>query len=137
MSTSETITRTDLTNILNEVLPNTSVDYIVEQGTSGIWTYRKWNSGIAECWGTYSYAITGTTQWGSVYYTDIKKVPFPTSLFTSTPTCSVTAVSSGVQGWGASNARSTADIDVFLVRPTTASSGAEAFLSIVAKGKWK
>ncbi len=29
----------------------TAVDYIVEQGTSGIWTYRKWNSGIAECWG--------------------------------------------------------------------------------------
>lgn len=26
-------------------------DYVVEQGTSGIWTYRKWNSGIAECWG--------------------------------------------------------------------------------------
>lgn len=26
-------------------------DFIVEQGTSGIWTYRKWNSGIAECWG--------------------------------------------------------------------------------------
>ena len=27
------------------------VDYIVEQGVSGIWSYRKWNSGIAECWG--------------------------------------------------------------------------------------
>ena len=26
-------------------------DYVVETGTSGIWTYRKWNSGIAECWG--------------------------------------------------------------------------------------
>lgn len=26
-------------------------DYIVEQGTSGIWTYRKWNSGIGEYWG--------------------------------------------------------------------------------------
>lgn len=25
-------------------------DYVIEQGTSGIWTYRKWNSGIAECW---------------------------------------------------------------------------------------
>lgn len=25
-------------------------DYVVEQGTDGIWTYRKWNSGIAECW---------------------------------------------------------------------------------------
>lgn len=29
-------------------------DYIVEQETSGIWTYRKWNSGIAECWGRYT-----------------------------------------------------------------------------------
>lgn len=26
-------------------------DYIVEQGTKGIWTYRKWNSGIGEYWG--------------------------------------------------------------------------------------
>lgn len=25
-------------------------DFVIEQGTSGIWTYRKWNSGIAECW---------------------------------------------------------------------------------------
>ena len=29
-------------------------DYVVEQGTSGIWTYRKWNSGKAECWGIYN-----------------------------------------------------------------------------------
>ncbi len=26
------------------------VDYIVEQDTVGNWTYRKWNSGVAECW---------------------------------------------------------------------------------------
>ena len=32
-------------------------DYIVEQGTSGIWTYRKWNSGIAEFWGYYSKTV--------------------------------------------------------------------------------
>lgn len=32
------------------------IDYVVEQGTSGIWTYRKWNSGIAECWGKSSVA---------------------------------------------------------------------------------
>ena len=29
-----------------------SADYIVEEGQSGIWTYRKWASGVAECWGT-------------------------------------------------------------------------------------
>ena len=31
----------------------TVTDYVVAQGTSGIWTNRKWNSGIAECWGNY------------------------------------------------------------------------------------
>lgn len=61
MSYSETITRADLTNILNEVLPNTSVDYIVEQGTSGNWHYRKWNSGRAELWGKFTQTVTSYT----------------------------------------------------------------------------
>jgi hypothetical protein len=33
-------------------------DYVVEQGTNGIWTYRKWNSGVAECWGNVSTTPT-------------------------------------------------------------------------------
>lgn len=32
-------------------------DFIVEQGISDNWTYRKWDSGVAECWGR----ITGPT----------------------------------------------------------------------------
>ena len=49
---------------------NTPVDFPIEQGASGIWTYRKWSSGIVELWGVYSfnlnkpegdsYAITNT-----------------------------------------------------------------------------
>ena len=45
-------------------------DYVVEQGTSDIWTYRKWNSGIAECWGIYTMASSCTTAWGSLYYSN-------------------------------------------------------------------
>ena len=30
--------------------PVTPDDYVVEQGTSSGWTYRKWDSGIYECW---------------------------------------------------------------------------------------
>lgn len=42
------------------ILANLDIDdYVVEQGTSGIWTYRKWNSGIAECW-TYWIAQNGS-----------------------------------------------------------------------------
>ena len=32
----------------------TQSDWIVEQGTDGMWTWRKWQSGIAECWGRYT-----------------------------------------------------------------------------------
>ena len=34
-----------------ELLGDLAADYIVEQGVSGIWTYRKWAGGILEYWG--------------------------------------------------------------------------------------
>ena len=34
-----------------ELLADLGADYIVEQGKSGIWTYRKWSSGVCEYWG--------------------------------------------------------------------------------------
>lgn len=36
-------------------------DYVLEQGTSGIWTYRKWSSGTAECWLESDLSLTGST----------------------------------------------------------------------------
>jgi hypothetical protein len=57
-------------------------DCVIEQGTSGIWTYRKWASGIAECWGVQTGLTANlTTQWGSsgFYYNggDGKAPNFP------------------------------------------------------------
>ena len=47
-------------------------DYVLEQGTSGIWAYRKWASGVAECWLESDLSLTGTTPVaymnGSAYY---------------------------------------------------------------------
>lgn len=42
-------------------------DYVVEQGTDGIWTWEKWAGGIAKCWGhtgEKSFSFTGD---GPVY----------------------------------------------------------------------
>lgn len=44
-------------------------DFVVSQGTSGIWKYRKWASGIVECWGVKQYTgsnITGA--YGNLFY---------------------------------------------------------------------
>lgn len=54
-------------------------DYVVEQGTSGIWTYRKWKSGVAECYGLTPIINSGTlTKSQSIYYSktlDIATIP--------------------------------------------------------------
>ena len=38
-----------------------TTDYIVEQGTSGIWAYRKWNSGKFDMCGIFDNASNGMT----------------------------------------------------------------------------
>ena len=126
----------DLKALLSKILDAIKVDYVVEEGTSGQWIYRKWASGVAECWCIYESAITGSTSWGSVYYTTIKTVSFPTSLFIERPSCSITSIGNGIQGWGTSNRCTKDEIDVFLMRPTSASGGTPS-LSLHAIGKWK
>ena len=60
-----------------------AIDYIVDQGTSGIWYYRKWNSGVAECWGMQTNVSGTFADWGNIYSYDIPSVSFPSGLFTA------------------------------------------------------
>lgn len=64
-------------------------DYITEQGESGIWTYRKWASGIAECWGSVSGSYSITTAYGDGYISDAVFESFPTGLFSKAPIANV------------------------------------------------
>lgn len=52
-------------------------DYVVEQGTSDTWTYRKWSSGVAELWG---YG-TATYENGNVL---AKELAYPFALKSAT-----------------------------------------------------
>lgn len=54
-------------NVPVAIQGNTINDFVVEQGTKDRWIYRKWNSGIAECWGTsdsITAEVSGT--WGTI-----------------------------------------------------------------------
>ena len=58
----------DANNKTIKINSDTVSDFIIETGTSGIWTYRKWHSGIAECWGTYiNTEVVMNTAWGDFY----------------------------------------------------------------------
>ena len=65
-----------------ELLADLGADYIVEQGKSGVWTYRKWASGVAECWGqpSKSVASSGTFLGANAYSTNFA---LPSGLFVS------------------------------------------------------
>ena len=85
MSTSNTITKTDLQNIINAIFPATTedmtqaqvdafvaslnvagvdaVDYIVEQGSNSNGIYRKWDSGILEQWGHTTIGSNSAATW--------------------------------------------------------------------------
>lgn len=45
---------------LRDSVSQVKKDYVVEQGVKGIWTYVKWASGRAECYGTAQHSITKT-----------------------------------------------------------------------------
>lgn len=87
-----TITADNLNAIQDELVrlggagTSAVADYVVVQETSGIWTYRKWNSGIAECWTTSTINTTGTA-WANIMggYGFSVSYNLPSGLFTSSP----------------------------------------------------
>lgn len=57
--------------VMDLVNSGCSADYVIEQGSSGIWTYRKWASGYVECFGVYTATMThysGPTNGFYAYY---------------------------------------------------------------------
>ena len=112
-------------------------DVVIEQGTSGIWTYRKWNSGIAECWGGEASTryISISTAYGYTYYgSAITNIAFPTNLFTETPYLQVTLEG----GDGVSAGISALSKDNFSFYPYCPSSGNHYIhVTSYAIGKWK
>lgn len=72
-----------------QVGDNAIADFIVEQGTTNGWSWRKWNGGIAECWCTLSLTVDGwTSVTANLYYSTIKpSLTFP-FVFSKVPTVS-------------------------------------------------
>lgn len=54
-------------------------DYIIAHGTTNGWSWCKWNSGAAECWGRFTRTIAGgyPSSLGGFRYTAVQKIAFP------------------------------------------------------------
>ena len=67
-------------------------DYIIESGEENGWYWRKWNSGIAECFGRFSHeSISLTSNVNGIYFSTTSfQETFPVGLFIDPPVCHIT-----------------------------------------------
>jgi len=117
-----------------------SVDWVVEEGTSGIWKYRKWDSGIAECWGMaeisgLSWSSYTTGGIATNYNSSPAQIPMPTSLFTSIESINANTHYAGSNvGWVANTSYGSGNVLLTFIRNGT-TGVMRAFINV--KGRWK
>ena len=122
----------------------TGGDSVVESGISDGWTYKKWESGIAECRKTVTVSTAISTAWGTMYVgtTKMSRQSYP-FVFTEKPkeVASVTTAANAVWlfpesgGNGVNGAYQSAIYNV--CRPSAVSAAANYYITIDAIGKWK
>lgn len=109
-------------------------DYVVEQGTSGIWTYRKWNSGVAECWGATSVDVNYSTSRFGGYEGPLGNIALPSGLFTSITSYNVRTRTSN-SNFTTYTACTTSNLSVEAVNSANGTRSTSIFAIIL--GTWK
>lgn len=113
------------------------VDYVIESGTSGIWTYQKWKSGIAKCWGNYSFTTTVQEPFELFYRSAPISVKYPFT-FREAPTEIVT-IQSGQQTMLANTGANTNETtgNYAIISLVTALDEAAYRISMHVEGFWR
>ena len=121
------------------------MDIVIEHGTSGIWTYKKWASGEAELRATFvtktAYAIT--TAYGNVYHYNapfniaFSGVPFSFVDYDTDSEVFVTIKGDGMDFSGGARLSSGNSLTFFWMNPTSYTAMAGAKIQIIIKGRWK
>lgn len=118
-------------------------DYIVEKGTSSGWQYRKWNSGVAECWRDLSVSgkacSTAVGSWFRTAPLSVGAYPFT---FTAAPNLQMqfeTFAGTGGLVWSTGTAGSTPKTrpaNIYIIRMASATS-ITGTVHYYAIGQWK
>lgn len=129
------IIKNDITNLQNK-----DADYIVDTYTENGWTVYKYNSGRAECYGTFEEQFEFVAQpWGGIYYKNLQGVNFPSNLFITTPILQGNAVFDMDSFSSIGNQLSATNTGgLIIMRPTPASPGVHtAIKTFYAIGRYK
>lgn len=113
-------------------------DFVVQQGTSGNWYYRKWNSGLAECWGNIPINTAITSSIGSLYYAAIENIAFPSGLFINKPLVFANSTSTAVLTVAIRGSTTTKSVfGINLMYPVSYPNAITWEVAVEARGTWK
>lgn len=118
----------------------TPTDYVIQQGTSNGWTYRKWASGKYECWlRDSSRKATINQSWGSFYYGTLSAWNYPITFVGDYPVVNITIQANNGGAWAVPNYNDysfTGTGTIYLYRPSQVTNMALT-VNIYAFGRWK
>ena len=109
----------------------------VVEGSSGMWTYKKWSSGEVELWGTYSVSdMSCSTALGSMYRTsEISPGTFPFVVYFQNVTASYESEGYGAMLWPIKKSTTSELPHYYLVSPTSTTI-ASGKINFHVRGKW-
>ena len=113
-------------------------DYVLEQGESGSWFYRKWYSGKVDLIGEQSISYEPCNiALGGWYRTAVQSAPaFPFVVLNPQITASYESDGYGALIWATTQSTNSAPFDYYLIRPTS-SSGITGKIVFNVTGEWK
>lgn len=121
------------------------VDYVIEEGGTGnpnTWNYRKWQSGLLECWARHYVSsmnistTTGQLKYGTV---SISNPNYPIAFVGNYPTLTITGQVSGGNGWvvGNNTDYSLTSMGSVYAYSSASRTGVGVAVDVYAIGRWK
>lgn len=114
---------------------------LIDHGTSGEWTYRKWSDGVSECWGLFTVSTSITTAWGSLYVgdTNMSSIYYPYELFIEKPVETVTLQSYLDRAWLFAESVNTSSASAIynVCSPSLITGESDYYFSFYVRGRWK
>lgn len=120
-----------------------AVDFVIEEGTSGIWEYRKWKSGFAECWGVAQGTRTFNNAWGNLFVCSSTKAHTYPFEFVERPTETATIRTDAAACFtyaesGGNGMNTTTQTAMYCgARPTEVTDSCTLYIDYQVKGRWK
>lgn len=121
------------------------VDYVIEEGGNGnpnTWNYRKWQSGLLECWARhYVSSMNISTTSGQLKYgtVSISNPNYPIAFVGNYPTLTITGQVSGGNGWvvGNNTDYSLTSMGSVYAYSSASRTGVGVAVDVYAVGRWK